>query len=105
MMWVQQNDSGQREYFCVLVTLNVAEKLEQKRSVYMKLYTNLGIKEEDRITIYIVTNPQYAKSYAKKAKEEFFYPVLEPEDEEFQNLEFAVLRSKYFEKGSWLQID
>ena len=103
MMWVQQNDSGQREYFCILVTF--AEKFEQKRSVYMRLYTNLGMKEEDRITIYIVTNPQYAKSYAMKTKEEFFYPVLEPEDKEFQNLEFAVLHSKNFEKASWLQID
>ena len=103
MMWVQQNDSGQREYFCVLVTF--AEKFEQKRSVYTKLYTNLGIKEEDRITIYIVTNPQYAKSYAKKIKEEFFSPVLESENKEFQNLEFVVLRSKNFEKLSWLQID
>ena len=103
MMWVQQNDSGQREYFCVLVTF--AEKFEQKWSVYTKLYTNLGIKEEDRITIYIVTNPQYAKSYAKKIKEEFFSPVLESENKEFQNLEFVVLRSKNFEKLSWLQID
>ena len=53
MMWVQQNDSGQREYFCVLGTF--AEKFEQKRSVYTKLYADLGIREEDRITIYIVS--------------------------------------------------
>ena len=30
---------------------------------------------------------------------------LSPDDEEFQNLGFAVLRSETFEKGSWLQID
>lgn len=103
MMWVQQNDSGQREYFCIQVTF--AKKQNKKRSVYTKLYTNLGIKKEDRITIYFVTNPEYAKSYAKKTKEQFFSPQLEPDDEEFQNLECAVLYSKRFENGSWLHID
>ena len=70
----------------------------------MELYATLGIKEDNRITIYIVINPQYAKSYAKKTKEEFLSPVLEPEDKEFQNLEVVVFRSKNFEMESWLQI-
>ena len=38
MIWVQQNDLGQREYFCVLLTFAEKLALEQKRSVYTKLY-------------------------------------------------------------------
>ena len=83
--------------------------------MYRKLYAKLGIKKEDRITIYLVTNPEYAKLYAKKTKEQLFShskaddkkmkEQLSPDDEEFQNLGFAVLCSETFENGSWLQID
>ena len=107
MMWVQHNDSGQREYFCIQVTF--ADNHQKKRSVYRKLYAKLGIKKEDRITIYFVTNPEYAKLYAKRTKEQFFShskpddkkmkEQLSPDDEEFQNLGFAVLRSETFENG------
>ena len=92
MVWAEGNNSGQREYFGIQVTF--AESHAKNKSVYEKLYVRLGLTTENRLNIYMVTNPMYAEAYAKLKKEQFFTPQVE-----FQyNLKFATIRSKDFDK-------
>jgi hypothetical protein len=91
MLWAEQNNSGHREYFGIQATF--AEPHGKSKRVYRKLYGRLGLKKEDRVTIYIIPNPAYANSYAKMKRKDFFKPQLE-EDKDFpNNLEFAILCS------------
>ena len=100
-LWVEENDSGQREYFSVQVTF--AQSHTKSKTVYEKLYASLGLKKEERVNVYVVPNPKYAETYAKLKKEQFFTPQLKSSDEFSYNLNFATLRSEEFEKNLRLQ--
>ena len=101
LLWVEENDLGQREYCSVQVTF--AQSHAKKKTVYEKLYASLGLKKEERVNVYMVTNPRYAEIYAKLKKEQFFTPQLKPSDEFSYNLKFATLRSEEFEKNLLLR--
>ena len=95
MLWVEENDSGQREYFSIQVTFG--ESHTKNKTVYEKLYVRLGLNQKERFNIYIVTNPLHAETYAKLGREQFFKPQLKPSDKFPYNLNFATLRTKEFD--------
>lgn len=90
LLWVEESNSGQREYFGVQVTF--AQSHVKSKTVYEKLYASLGLKKEERVNIYMVTNPLYAESYAKSKKEQLFTPQLKSSDEFSYNLKVATLK-------------
>ena len=96
MLWVEENEPGQRVYFGIQVTF--AEAHAKSKTVYKKLYDRLGLNQKDKLKICIITNPYHAETYAKLKKDQFFKPQLKPEDNFLYDIEFATISAKEFDK-------
>ena len=61
MLWVEFK-GGQKSYFAVQVTFTYSHS--KHRETYLALRKLIGLASEDKLTIYLITNPRYKMTYA-----------------------------------------
>ena len=90
MLWVEVNE-GQKEYFAVQVTF--ASSHAKSPETYQGLRERIGLKPEDKLTIYMVTNPRHLTTYAKCSNESFISGATR----RGVSIEFATITTKKFD--------
>ncbi len=93
-LFVEESSKGSQKVVGVQITF--AEKHAKKTLTYKELYQRLGMKESDKLDIYIVPSPKNAQRYAKRSNSQFFTPV--PKDKEkypLKSIEFITVKSEF----------
>ena len=77
------------QVFTIQVTFS--KEHAKKASVFDKLYERLGMQKQDKLIVYIITNPEFAEKYGKQKYEDF----IKHQKNDRLNVEFQSVRS-YF---------
>ena len=95
MLWVELHEQSKKEYFAIQVTF--ASSHAKSLETYQSLREHIGLKVEDKLTIYVVSDPHHLKTYANRPNESYISGATRlGVNVADLNIEFATITTKKF---------